>query len=257
MTGILTDLETKKFLADNKVCVIIPTYNNEGTISDVVQRTLNFCESVIVVDDGCTDSTVKILQSFSQSIIVVSNGVNKGKGCALKAGFKKALELGFLYAITLDADGQHYPEDIPMFAAKFAESKGSMLIGTRNLKADNMPSKNTFANKFSNFWFCFQTFHNLKDTQTGYRLYPLKRIGGLKLLTSRYEAELELLVFTAWRRVDIKMVPINVYYPPAEERVSHFRPLVDFTRISILNVILCIFAIFYGWPMSIIGRLCR
>lgn len=102
-----------------------------------------------------------------------------------------------------------------------------------------MPGTNTFANKFSNFWFAVQTGIRLPDTQTGMRIYPLQRLHGLSLLTSRYEAELELLVFAAWSNEKIIPVPVRVYYPSAEERISHFRPAYDFTRISILNTFLC------------------
>lgn len=247
--------EAKLILAQNRICTIVPTYNNSETIADVVSRLLNYSDNVIVVNDGCTDGTKEILAGFAEKIKVVDIAKNSGKGCALKSGFAEAVRLGFEYAITLDADGQHFPEDIPMFAEAFLENKESLIVGSRNLSADNMPKKNTFANNFSNFWFFVQTWNRLPDTQTGYRLYPLKRVGGLRLLTSRYEAELEMLVFTAWRGVKLVPLPVGVYYPPAEKRVSHFRPFADFTRISILNTILCIFAILYGWPVTLFRRI--
>jgi glycosyltransferase involved in cell wall biosynthesis len=247
--------EAKTILAQNRICTIVPSYNNCGTVADVVSRLLEYSDSIIVVNDGSTDDTSRVLEGFKGRISVVSLSKNSGKGCALKAGFAEAIRQGFDYAITLDSDGQHFPEDIPLFVSAFLENKGALIVGSRNLNADNMPKKNTFANNFSNFWFLVQTWNNLPDTQTGYRLYPLHRIGGLKLLTSRYEAELEMLVFTAWRGVKLKPLPINVYYPPAEKRVSHFRPFVDFTRISILNTILCIFAILYGWPVTLYRRI--
>lgn len=247
--------EAKLILVQNRICTIVPTYNNSGTIADVVSRLLNYSDNVIVVNDGCTDGTKEILVGFAEKIKVVNIAKNSGKGCALKSGFAEAVRLGFEYAITLDADGQHFPEDIPMFAEAFLENKESLIVGSRNLSADNMPKKNTFANNFSNFWFFVQTWNRLPDTQTGYRLYPLKRVGGLRLLTSRYEAELEMLVFTAWRGVKLVPLPVGVYYPPAEKRVSHFRPFADFTRISILNTILCIFAILYGWPVTLFRRI--
>ena len=95
-------------LHDRGICVIIPTYNNAGTIADVVTRALVQCKDVIVVSDGCTDGTLEILQKI-EGITLVAYEKNAGKGTALKRGFKKALEMGFAYAITLDADGQHYP----------------------------------------------------------------------------------------------------------------------------------------------------
>lgn len=240
----------KQSLHDRGICVIIPTYNNGGTIADVVKRTLLHCDDVLVVNDGSTDLTKGILESIP-GIILVNSPQNEGKGAALKRGFLKALELGFAYAITLDADGQHYPEDIPLMLEANIENPGSVIVGARNLRGIQRSKGSSFANSFSNFWFCVQTFHKLPDTQTGYRLYPLKKIKGLSLLTSRYEAELELLVFASWHGVKLVSEPINVFYPEPEERVSHFRPGLDFTRISILNTILCVLAVVYGMPCCI------
>lgn len=232
----------------------MPTYNNDGTLRDVVERVLKFCNDVIVVNDGCTDTSDEILASFGEKITVVDYGRNRGKGYALKKGFEKAIEFGFDFVITLDSDGQHYPEDIPLFINALEQHPYALIIGSRNLNEENMPGKNTFANKFSNFWFKIQTGVNLPDTQTGYRLYPLKNLPNLNLLTSRYEAELELLVGAAWRGVDLIPIKINVFYPKTEERVTHFRPFWDFLRISVLNTFLCILAVFYGLPSRLIRR---
>jgi len=238
----------------SKICVVIPTYNNAGTLQDVVERALQFCKDVIVVNDGCTDTSADILAPFGSKIIVVCYEKNRGKGFALKKGFEKAKQLGFDHAITIDSDGQHFPEDIPLFINALDQHPNALIVGSRNLNEENMPGKNTFANKFSNFWFKIQTGVKLPDTQTGYRLYPLKNLPNLRFLTSRYEAELELLVGAAWRGVDLIPIKINVFYPKAEERVTHFRPFWDFLRISVLNTFLCILAMFYGLPSRLIRR---
>ena len=244
-------MESKKTLRDRGICVVIPTYNNAGTIADVVHRALLQCLDVIVVSDGCTDGTLAILQSID-GITIVSYPKNEGKGTALKRGFKKALEMGFAYAITIDADGQHFPEDIPTMLHANQKHPGALIVGQRKGLEEVERSKGSkFANAFGNFWFAVQTGHYLKDTQTGFRLYPLKKLYGLSLLTSRYEAELELLVFASWHGVKIVSTPVNVYYPPQEERVSHFRPIMDFSRIFILNTVLCVLAVIYGLPLAI------
>ena len=245
---------TRSLMQQRKVCVVMPTYNNGGTLRDVLERVLGFCSDVIVANDGCTDDSAEILASFGERLTVVDYGKNRGKGYALKRGFKKAKALGFDYALTLDSDGQHFPEDIPLFVKALEQHPGALVVGSRNLKQENMPEKNTFANRFSNFWFKIQTGISLPDTQTGYRLYPLKKLSGLALLTSRYEAELELLVFSAWHGVDLVPIPINVFYPKGEERVTHFRPFWDFFRISVLNSVLCVVALVYGWPSRLIRK---
>ena len=247
-------IATQTRMQQLKVCVVMPTYNNGGTLRDVVERTLSFCADVIVVNDGCTDNSAEILASFGESITVVDYGRNRGKGYALKQGFQKTKTMGFDYALTIDSDGQHFPEDIPLFVEALEQHPDALIVGSRNLNQENMPGQNTFANKFSNFWFKIQTGINLPDTQTGYRLYPLKNMPSLALLTYRYEAELELLVFSAWRGTDLVPIKINVFYPKGEERVSHFRPFWDFFRISVLNTVLCVVALVYGWPSRLIRK---
>ena len=118
-----------------------------------------------------------------------------------------------------------------------------------------MPRQNTFANRFSNFWFRLQTAQKLDDTQSGFRIYPLESLYGMRLVTSRYEAELELLVFAAWHGVSVKGVPVRVWYAPEGERVSHFRPFWDFFRISVLNTILCFGALLVGLPLAVLRKI--
>lgn len=240
----------KRLLRDRGICVVIPTYNNAGTIDDVVRGALAECNDVIVVNDGSTDGTDEILRHFN-GLTLIEYSNNKGKGHALRAGFRKALDMGFAYAITLDGDGQHYPKDIAAFLKANRQYPGVLILGSRNLERVERSKGSSFANKFSNFWFWVQTGQKLADTQTGYRLYPLKKLYGLSLLTSRYEAELELLVFASWHGVELMPIPIDVYYPSSDERVSHFRPAADFARISVLNTILCFLAVVYGLPLRI------
>lgn len=247
---MVSETNIKSILKERGICVIIPTYNNEKTIESVVKEVLLYCDDVIVINDGSTDKTSTILSKIDQ-INILSNFQNKGKGSALKKGILEALRLGFSYAITLDADGQHYPFHIVDFLRANQMYPGSIIVGSRNLKGVERSKGSSFANHFSNFWFSVQTGRELNDTQSGYRLYPIKKLYGLRFLTSKYEAELELLVFPSWHGVNIYEIPINVYYPPKEERVSHYRPLADFGRISILNIILCFLAVVYGLPLRI------
>lgn len=229
-------------------CVIIPTYNNSRTIKKIIEDVSSYIHDIIIVNDGSTDCTEKILNIFSNKVIIVSYKENRGKGYALSKGFRTAIALGFTHAITIDSDGQHLASDIPLFLQALNDNPNGIIIGYRNLYEKNMPSQNTFANKFSNFWFYIQTGLSLPDTQSGFRLYALNSLRGLSFLTNRYEAELELLVFSAWSGVKISSIPVDVYYPSRLERVSHFRPFIDFARISVLNVILCIGAFIFCYP---------
>ena len=239
-----------QLLHDRGICVVIPTYNNGGTIATVIRDVMQECQDVIIVNDGSTDNTSDTLHSI-EGITIVEYCCNKGKGFALRCGFKRALEKGFSYAITIDADGQHYAIDIAKFLIENQKNPGALIVGNRKMEGVERSKGSSFDNKFSNFWFYIQTGKKLQDTQTGYRLYPLKKLKGLRFLTSRYEAELELLVFASWHGVDLMSIDVDVYYPPRDQRVSHFRPATDFIRISILNTALCFLAIVYGLPLRL------
>jgi glycosyltransferase involved in cell wall biosynthesis len=239
-----------------KCCAVIPTYNNAGTLQAVIDDVLQYIEGIIVVNDGATDSTLSVL-SLNKSVTVIGYSPNRGKGYALRLGFKEATSRGFRYAITIDSDGQHKGSDTSQFLEKVQQFPDSLIVGSRLLRQANMPGGNTFANKFSNFWFRLQTGNNLPDTQSGFRLYPLNKIGGMHFFTNRYEAELEMLVRAAWKGINVCDVPISVYYPPLDERVSHFRPFTDFFRISILNTIFTIIALVYFYPSRWIMKLFR
>ncbi|MDR3365353.1 MAG: glycosyltransferase family 2 protein [Prevotellaceae bacterium] len=252
MTPLL-DNEMKR----REICVVIPTYNNGQFLPSVLDDVLRYTSQVVVVNDGSTDHTSAVLERYRAQVEVVSYPQNRGKGFALGRGFDRAEALGYAHAISMDADGQHFADDLPQLVEAAKAHPGAMIVGSRALRQENMPQQNTFANKFSNFWFTVQTGTKLPDTQTGFRLYPLAEMKGMRALTSRYEAELELLVRLAWRNVPQIPVPIRVRYPPAGERVSHFRPCADFLRISALNTVFVFVAIIYGHPSRLIRRLRR
>ena len=231
-------------------CVaIIPVYNNASTVGDVVGRVKNFIDEVIVVNDGSTDGTGEILAEID-GIELISYPDNRGKGHALRRGLAAADRQGFRYALTIDADGQHFPEDIGLFLEQAERTPGALVIGARNLAQENMPAKNTFANRFSNFWFRLETGKKMDDTQSGFRLWPLEPMRGMRFVTSRYEFELESAVRLAWKGVPVVNIPVRVWYAPDEERVSHFKPLRDFSRISLLNSVLVLIALFWYYPVK-------
>ncbi len=236
-----------KIFKEKKCCVLLPTYNNASALPKVIKNVMQYTDDIIVINDGSTDNTIEILKQFPD-VIDLSYEQNEGKGFALRAGMKLAENLGYEFAITMDTDGQHFASDLSQFLKKIEDKKDAIIIGERNRNRQDQKQGSSFANKFSNFWFWAETGIRHIDTQSGFRLYPLKKINELKYFSSRYEFEIEVLVRNAWRGIDIEQVPVNVYYPPEKEQVSHFRPFKDFFRISILNSILVLIAFFYGLP---------
>lgn len=235
----------QELLNSTNFCVIVPTYNNQKTLKKVLDSILEFTSNVIVVNDGATDSTSEILKQYSE-LTQIHHPKNLGKGRALRNGFRKALELNYEYAITIDSDGQHFASDIPIFIEEIQKEPNTLLIGSRNMTQENVPKKSSFGNKFSNFWFKFETGIKLDDTQSGFRLYPLRLLPKL-FYTNKFEFEIEVIVRAAWKGIEVKNIPIQVLYDPTE-RVSHFRPFQDFTRISILNTVLVTNALLYIKP---------
>ncbi len=241
-----------QLFADMKVspryCVVMPTFENAGTVCSVVDSVIAAGYRLIAVCDGPRDGTEALLEGYGDRITLVAYRVNRGKGHALSVGFAKALEEGYDYAVTIDSDGQHNVPDIAALIEASRAHPSAVIVGKRMMDGVERPASSGFANRFANFWFAVHTLRVLPDTQSGMRCYPLDRFAKMRLCTSRYEAELEMLVRAAWHGTDIFSVPVKVYYPPQGQRVSHFRKGRDFLRISILNTVLTFAAVFYGYP---------
>lgn len=240
-----TTLFDNNRIKSTNVCIIVPTYNNQKTLQRVLDSLLPFTSNIIIVNDGSTDTTSEILKKYPQ-LTQIHHPKNAGKGVALRNGFNKALEQKYRYAITIDSDGQHFASDIPTFIEAIENEPNTLLIGSRNMTHDDVPKKSSFGNKFSNFWFWFETGNRLQDTQSGYRLYPIQIIPK-RYFTTKFEFEIEVIVRSAWKGILVKNIPVQVLYDPAE-RVSHFRPFKDFTRISILNTVLVLITLLYIKP---------
>lgn len=248
----MTNLDKSRLkFRELKCCVIIPTYNNDKTLEQVILDVLEYTPDVIVVNDGSTDQTPVILKKF-ESVKVITVHSNTGKGYALQLGFHYALKHRFRYAITIDSDGQHDAHDIPVFLDKIEEEPDSFIIGARNMHHKNVPGASSFGHKFSIFWFRVETGLKVPDIQSGYRLYPLEKLDKMRFLGRKFEFEVEVLVKLAWKDVNITSIPINVYYAPKGERVSHFRKVPDFTRVSIANILLVFTALLWINPFRFV-----
>jgi uncharacterized protein (DUF2062 family) len=213
-------------------CVIIPCFNHTATIAAVAQSAQKFC-AVIVVDDGSTQPLPEL-----PDCILIRLEKNLGKGAALRAGFQRAIENGFTHAITMDADGQHFAEDLPKFLASAQTQPEALIVGVRNLREAGAPGHRQCSNAVSSFWFRVETGVRLRDTQCGFRCYPLALVQKLKTRSERYAFELEFMVRAAWTKTQIVAVPIKCIYLPEQIGQSHFRPVVDLARITTMNIVL-------------------
>lgn len=238
-----------------RVCAVIPTFNNSGTLSRTVKDTLRYLPSVIVVNDGSTDSTPLILHKFGKAIAVVTFPRNRGKGAAIRAGLKRAEELGFEFAVTIDSDGQHFASDIPKFLKAVKPGEKALVIGKRDMTGKDVPESSVFGRKFSNFWTWLETGLKVGDAQSGYRLYTVAEMNRFHFITKRYDFEIESLVRWAWKGYKVRTVPIGVYYPPAKDRVSHFHKFKDNARLTLLNTLLVTTLLVWVLPARLVKRL--
>ena len=224
-------------------CILIPCFNHSGTVAAVASAAQTH-GPVLVVDDGSTDPLPELA-----GCTVIRLERNSGKAAALRAGFQRAIELGFTHAITMDADGQHFAEDIPKFLALAKAQPDALGVGVRDFVAAGCPTHRRRSNAISTFWFRIETGVRLGDTQCGFRCYPLALTQRLKLRSGRYAFELEIMVRAAWVGTPLVAVPVKCTYEPDQLRQSHFRPVKDFAHITFINVGL----VFQSWfvPQSL------
>jgi len=213
----------------HRVAVVIPVYNHEQMVADVVQGSLNLGIPVIVVDDGSTDATYDQIRRI-EGIRILRHRSNRGKGAALLTGFAAAAKLSD-WAISLDADGQHNPEDAQRLIDAIPETGRPIIIGRREgmLGAD-VPWTSRFGREFSNFWVRMSGGPAVADSQSGFRAYPLPECLHLGVSTRRFQFEIEILVKAEWSHMAVTEVPVCVSYRPGIRRISHFHPFLDFLR---------------------------
>lgn len=224
------------------IAVLIPIYNESKTIRDIIERTLNYDVDIIVVNDGSTDNSVELIKNLN--ITLIQNPTNMGKGAALLHGFQKALEKNYDAVITMDADNQHNPADIPRFIELHEKHLDNIIIGARLLNRENAPKERLAANNIADFFISWAASQKIKDTQSGFRLYPKKLLTlyeEKKLEPQRFAFEAELLIDASNKGFKVSTLPIKSTYPE-NSRPSHLHPVYD------------VFQIFTAISKKIIGR---
>ena len=209
-----------------RCAIVIPTYNHAPQVRRVVEKCLQFRLPVVVVDDGSTDATQEVLASLS-GITVIRHEKNQGKGASLLTGFAAVLQ-SVDWAVTIDADGQHDPEDILSLTRAVPRDQRPLVIGKRiGMRHKNVPWTSRWGRRFANFWVWASCGRWFSDAQSGFRVYPLPETLRLGTRARRYQFEVEVLVLAVWRGIPIAEAPVHATY---EKRVSHFRPWLDFWR---------------------------
>jgi len=217
--------------------VVIPALEEAATIGAVVAgcRALPFVSKIIVVDDGSADDTAGIARRCGARVL--RNPANQGKGASLWRGMTEAVGTGAERVATLDGDGQHRPDDLAqMFAASLAWP-GHIVIGSRRASGRDAPRARFVANRVADFWVSWAARHPIDDSQSGFRIYPaalIRTLAPRKQLSRGFAFESEVLIEAARLGFSTVAVDIPTIYGGALRRPSHFRPIVDITRIVVM-----------------------
>lgn len=217
---------------DGNTLILIPAYNEQATIQDIVDRCLRYSPHVMVINDGSTDGTIEKLKNIPT--VVFSNPINLGKGATLLRGFQAAIEKKYRGVITLDADGQHDPNDLAQFLSLSEKFPEEFIIGARWTERDQAPKVRLWANKIADFFISCAARKRLYDTQSGYRYYPvsfLKDYLSCAQMPNRFAFEAEILVAAVRMGLSVRYVDIASCYPEGA-RASHYHPGKDTWEIT-------------------------
>jgi glycosyltransferase involved in cell wall biosynthesis len=212
-----------------RVFALIPALNAEKSIGDVVSQAAAHVATVVVIDDGSTDRTGDVARD--NGAIVLRHEVNQGKGASLKTGFKYAVDEGFDGVVTLDADGQHLPSEIPKILRAHEESGADLVIGGRAHLFDHMLQRRRLANRFSAASISWSAGTEVTDSQSGFRFYSTKLLRAVKLRTNGFDMESEVIVRAGRGGFKILTTPIDLGFIDGIS-TSHYRPLKDSLKIA-------------------------
>ncbi len=219
------------------VVALVPAYQAAATVGEIVAGVQTRLARVLVVDDGSADDTAA--RAAAAGAEVIRHPANAGKGAAITTGLRALAARGVARALTLDADGQHLPAEIPVLLAASDAAPGAIVVGVRKKGGHTIRRLNRFGNWIADHLLWLIAGQPLPDTQSGFRVYPVEATLGLGARGSRFDFETEILLRAARRGIPLVGVPVAVHYPPVAERVSHYRPGRDTIRIieTVLRVL--------------------
>lgn len=218
----------------NRIGVLIPAFNEEPSVAEVVKGARQFAERVLVLDDGSTDRTGQAAAAAGAEVI--RHPVNRGKGAALRTGLKALAERGCDPVIVLDGDGQHDPAEIPAFLSEVRQSGAEIVVGNRMSAAEGMPFVRYWTNRTMSFILSGLIGQKVPDSQCGYRLISARAIGMLPFATSNFDAESEMLIAAGRQGLKISSVSVRTIYGPEESKIRPGRDTVRFIRLILQNL---------------------
>jgi len=213
--------------------VVVPTFNNAGTLSGVLRRIEALGLAIIAVNDGSTDETAQRLADWlpgATNARVIAHERNRGKAAAMLRGFSAARDGGYTHVVTIDSDGQLAPEEIPTLLEAARAQPAALVLGVRSFEVENYPLGSRLGRRFSNLAIFLECGRRVHDSQCGLRIYPLRLIDCVRCRADRFGWEAEVITRAAWAGFDIVQVPVTCHYAPRGQHKSHFRTWSDTWR---------------------------
>jgi len=212
----------------SELWVAIPCYQGAARVGEVVRGAKASGLPVVVVDDGSTDGSAEVARAAGADE-VLRHAANRGKGAALATAFAFAERVGASAILSMDADGQHDPREIPELVAAHRKNPRALVVGVRSFAPADMPRRSRVGNRISTWWISRFAGRPHADSQSGFRVYPRSLYGNVRLRSRRFETETELLLHAAKLGIPLVEVPISTIYQP--DRVTHFHGFRDTLRV--------------------------
>lgn len=213
---------------NNKVAAVIPFYNESKTINRIVLETLKYVSFVIAVDDGSTDGSPDNIP-ITENVTLISYKKNCGKGYALRKGLEKGIEKGFLKLVTIDADSQHDPEEIPTLISGLTNY--DIVIGNRLNDLKGMPLQRRISNKITSFLLSIKTGQKILDSQCGFRAYRADVVKKITTVEDGYEAETEILIKASRHGYKIGFANVSTIYGDEESKMMPIKTTFGFIKL--------------------------
>lgn len=214
---------------DFSFIVLIPAYNEELHIKKLIEDVKKYADNILVVDDGSQDKTVDILKETRVNYLVHEQ--NAGKGASLVDGFKYLLNKDFDYVLTMDADGQHAPSDIPAFTQCAALSNADIVVGNRMSDTSGMPFDRYLTNRFTSWVISKMAHQTISDSQCGFRLISKKVLENIDIETKNYDTESEILVKASRNGFKIAEVPVKTIYGNESSDIHKIKDTIRFFKL--------------------------
>lgn len=217
-----------------RIAALVPALDCASTIEDVVTGVRGHVRDVLVIDDGSGDDTGRLAAAAGAEVL--RHPLRRGKGCALQSGIDWAVARSFTHVVTVDGDGQHLASELPILLEACRENPTAIVLGERSREGHDISPMKLFGNRFANRWVEIASGRAFEDTQSGFRIYPVTATRALGGYAAHYGFETEVLIRALRSGTPVVCRTVKAYYPPADKRISYYRPWVDTIRIIFIAV---------------------